>query len=349
MRKIWLVLGLFLTGPTLASPVLAQECVGRNLLAELSAPERAELEGLVAATPYNKGIFWSAEKDDARILLIGTYHFADPRHQETLAHFASQIDGAEALLVESGPKEQERLSREMGQNPRLLTDPDGPTLPERMEAQDWQQVADAMSARGIPTFVAAKMRPWYVAMMLGISPCMLAQAKNTGTVQGLDQLLMDRAEGQDIPIRALEPWDTVLSIFGDLTPEDEIDMLRSALPAAAHADDYAATLIDAYFSGDVWQVWEFGRIDAYRSSGMSRAEVDAQMRIAGEKLMDARNSSWIAPLEAAASEAARDHGHVVAAFGALHLPGEKGVLKLLEEDGWTIKALPSPHLAEAKP
>ena len=29
---------------------------------------------------------------------------------------------------------------------------------------------------------------------------------------------------------------------------------------------------------------------------------------------------------------------VAAAFGALHLPGEDGVLRLLERDGWTITA-----------
>ena len=39
---------------------------------------------------------------------------------------------------------------------------------------------------------------------------------------------------------------------------------------------------------------------------------------------------------AAVDAAGRGKG-VVAAFGALHLPGDNGVLRLLERDGWTIE------------
>ncbi len=340
MRKILLILGVLLAGPA-----LGQECTGRNLLAELTPSQRAEIDQAVAITRYHKGIFWTAQKGNAEIILIGTYHFADPRHDLTMSQFSDKIDTASTLLVESGPQEQAQLSQALKENPTLITDPSGPTLPERMSDHDWQQVSDAMAARGIPAFVTSKMRPWYVAMMMGMSPCMLEQARGDGGVRGLDQLLMDRATDRGIPIRALERWDTVFTLFSDMTPTEEVDMLRSAMPAAEHADDYATTLIDAYFSGDIWQIWEFGRIDAYASSGLSRAEVDQQMQLAGEKLMDARNLSWIAPLEAAANAAATDDSHVVAAFGALHLPGENGVLRLLEKDGWRIRELPSPHKA----
>ena len=41
----------------------------------------------------------------------------------------------------------------------------------------------------------------------------------------------------------------------------------------------------------------------------------------------------------AAAEAAGQGKGVVAGFGALHLPGENGVLRLLERDGWTIRPI----------
>ena len=116
-------------------------------------------------------------------------------------------------------------------------------------------------------------------------------------------------------------------------------MIRAALPAADHADDYAITLTDAYFRGDVWTIWEFGRFDAYAKSGMTRDKVDAQMDLAQTKLMDRRNQSWIPHLTTAADAAGLADRGVVAGFGALHLPGENGVLRLLEKDGWTIKRL----------
>ena len=116
-------------------------------------------------------------------------------------------------------------------------------------------------------------------------------------------------------------------------------MIVYTLPAAQHADDYATTMTDAYFDEDVWQIWEFGRIDAYRNSGLPKAEVDRMTDEAQVLLMDARNQSWIAPLTETAEGAATRGKGIVAAFGALHLPGEQGVLRLLEKDGWTIERL----------
>lgn len=46
---------------------------------------------------------------------------------------------------------------------------------------------------------------------------------------------MATAEDAGVPVRALEPWDTVLKMFGDMTPAEEIDMIvytscRRAMP-----------------------------------------------------------------------------------------------------------------------
>jgi uncharacterized protein YbaP (TraB family) len=51
-------------------------------------------------------------------------------------------------------------------------------------------------------------------------------------------------------------------------------------------------------------------------------------------LMTERNRAWIPVIEAAAAE-----GPVLAAFGALHLSGNDGVLALLERRGFTLERL----------
>jgi uncharacterized protein YbaP (TraB family) len=51
-----------------------------------------------------------------------------------------------------------------------------------------------------------------------------------------------------------------------------------------------------------------------------------------ELLLDVRNEQWIPVIETA-TETADD---IVIVFGAAHLPGENGVLKLLENQGWSI-------------
>ena len=332
----WLTAAALLVLPLGAQ---AAECVGRDLIDALPAERRAEIEAAAAAVPYHQGILWQAERGAARITLVGTYHFGDERHQSTLAALGPALTDAAALLVEAGPEEEARLSRALAEDPSLMVDPTGPTLPERLEPEEWQTLSAAMDVRGMPAMIASKLRPWYVAMMLGVSPCMLKAMVETGETGGLDHLLIAKAEAAEVPVRALEPWDTVFTLFRGLTPEQEIGMIRASLPAAEYADDYAVTLTDAYFRGDIWAIWEFGRFDAYANSGLSRAEVDEQITLARTKLMDERNAAWIAPIQAAAEAAAAEGKGIVAGFGALHLPGEAGVLRLLQRQGWTIRPL----------
>ena len=335
MKRLLAALMIGLSAPA----AHAAECVGSNLLTALPAEERAAIRSATDAVPFHQGILWQASKGKARITMVGTYHFDDPRHAAMRARLAPLIADADALLVELGPKEEDQLKAAMLSDPALIMDPTGPTLPERLKPEDWKAVSAALAERGIPAVMASKMRPWYVSMMMGMSPCMLQQVAASGQTNGLDWQLMADAKDAGIPVRALEPWDTVLKLFGGLTPQEEIDMIVYTLPAAQHADDYAVTMTDAYFAGDVWQIWEFGRIDAYRNSGLPEAEVDRLTDEAQVLLMDQRNQAWIAPLTAAADTAAAQDKGIVAAFGALHLPGEQGVLRLLEKDGWTIERL----------
>lgn len=323
-----------------AAPVAASAagCAGTNLFEAMTPAQRAEIDTAVADVPYHQGLLWRASKGDRWITLVGTYHFGDARHDAMLARLEPAIARAAAVFVEAGPDEERRLTEALAADPTLMVDPVGPTLPERLDDSDWKLLSEAMAERGTPAVITSKLRPWYVAMMLGISPCMMEQMGEGGT-QGLDHLLIAQAEAQEVPVRALEPWDTVFTLFRDLTPQQEIEMIRAALPAAAHADDYAVTLTEAYFSGDVWAIWEFGRFDAYRNSGLTRGQVDAQMKLAQDQLMDRRNQGWIAPLTSGASQAAAQGKGIVAGFGALHLPGERGVLRLLEQDGWVIERL----------
>ncbi|WBU55760.1 TraB/GumN family protein [Paracoccus sediminicola] len=320
-----------------AGSASAASCVGNNLIDALPQDLQAEIASRTEAVPYHEGLYWQAVKGNATISLIGTFHFDDAGHAAIVEGLEPAIADAALLLVEMGPEEEDRMKARMASDPSLMVDPDGPTLPERLSDEDWAALSSALEERGLPAIIASRLKPWYAATMLGLAPCMIREMSDPDANRGLDWRLMDVAEARGVPIRALEPWDTVLRMFAELTPEEEIEMIRYSLPGAAHADDYAVTMSDAYAEENVWQIWEFGRIDAYRNTGLSEAEVDEMTAEAQQMLMIDRNQSWIARLTEAASDAAGSGKGVVAAFGALHLPGEEGVLRLLEKDGWTIE------------
>ncbi|MCW3782737.1 TraB/GumN family protein [Defluviimonas salinarum] len=323
---VWLILAFTVRAAAAA-------CNGEDLAPTMAPDDRAAIDAAISAVPYARGNAWLAQRGDARLFLVGTYHLGDPRHDAVLERIAHALDEATVVLVEAGPDEMEKLKSEMTRRPDLLFTTSGPTLPERLDETDWQMLVDAMRERGVPAVLASKMRPWYVSMMLGIPPCAMAEI-GAGS-SGLDARIIARAEARGIPLRALEPYDTIFGLFDAVPPEKQLDMIRATLAMSEQAEDYAATLTEAYFAEDVRLSWELGRLAAYDLPGMTRDEVDGDLVLMEESLVNRRNHAWLPVLEAAAEE-----GPAFAAFGAMHLSGEEGVLALLEREGFTIERQP---------
>jgi uncharacterized protein len=337
MRRVFQRLVLSLAGFTLAlaAGVSASQaaCSGTNLIETLQAEEAARLDRAVAAQPFPAGNLWRATRDGAEITLLGTYHFADPRHAAIIDRVRPLIADARHLLVEAGPEEERQLMEAMARNPELMYLTEGGSLLERMAPDDWEALSSAMAARGIPGFMAAKLQPWYVAMMLAIPPCDAEAMQNPN---GLDKLVRDVAEKNGLRISALEPFDTIFRLFDSMSTEDQIAMITAtlALEDKGLAESLSVTLADLYFAQDARRMWEYMRLISQDLPGYTAESADAEYARMEEIMMAARNRAWIPLIESAASE-----GPVFVAFGALHLAGQDGVLALLERAGFTLERL----------
>ncbi len=319
----------------LPSALRAADCAGADLIASLPEERRAAIAAATETAPYPRGNFWRATRNGQIVTLLGTYHLDDPRHEPIVAAVVPTLDDAKTLLVEAGPEEEKALLAAMAKDPSLMLVPQGePTLVQLLPAEEWDLLAQAMRDRGMPPFMAARFRYWYISMLLAMPPCAMNPALAAG---GLDKRLIARAEAQGIAVRALEPWDTALGIFDAMPADAQISMIRSTLALEGTAEDYMETLSAAYFAEESRLIWEFMRDVSYRLPGETRDKVDREFAETEEALMSSRNRAWIPVIEAAAAE-----GPVVAAFGALHLSGQDGVLALLERDGWKLERLPFP-------
>ncbi len=317
----------------LAATPSAADCNGVNLIAALPAAEAIALRAQTAQIPYANGLFWRAERGDQVIYLIGTFHLDDPRHVAARAKLAPVLDGVSALLVEAGPEEEAALKARLAKDPSLMIASEGPTLRESLPEAEWQQLAAAMQARGVPAFMVAKLRPWYLTMLLGIPACNMTALADGGN--GLDRQLITEAEARALPIQSLEPYDTIFGIFDALPQDDQREMITSALAMEPRSADFAVTLADSYFAEEGRLIWDFMRSEALKLPGATPEKVAQEYDLTEEVLMKQRNRAWIPVIEAASEKAP-----VLVAFGALHLSGQQGVLALLERDGFTLERLP---------
>lgn len=321
-----LALGLAVT----TLPARAQ-CVGQNLFDAMPEAERTALIAQSHEVPFATGNFWRAVRDGQEITLIGTYHMDDPRHAETLARLEPVLATARTVLVEAGPQETTALTARLGKEPGLMVITEGPTLPEQLSPEVWEQLSAAMRARGVPPFMAAKMQPWYLAMLLSVPPCAL---EDVGENRGLDAQVIEAAQARGITLRALEPYDTIFGIFDTLGPEDKLSMVTASLALEDRSEDMSVTLADSYFAEESRLIWEFSRAEALMLPGYTPERVAREFAVMEEALMVRRNRAWIAVLTKAAED-----GPVLAAFGALHLSGKEGVLALLQAEGFSLERL----------
>ncbi len=326
---VCLTLVLALTG----APPAAAQCVGLNLFDGMDPARRAEITEAADAVPFARGNFWQATRGEEIITIAGTYHFDDPRHAPNIAALAPYITDATTVLVEAGPDEEKALMQKMSREPSVMVITEGLPLNQRLPPEVWDPLKDAMSNRGVPPFMTAKFQPWYVLTLLSIPPCAMAQM--TEKPKGLDGAVIDTALAAGVPVRGLEPFDTVFKIFGDISPEELTDLLVSTLAVEDMSEDYFTTLVDSYFAGESRMAWELMRFAGYEMPGYTRDQVDADFARMEELVAASRNRAWIPVLTEAAAQ-----GPVFSAFGALHLSGKDGVLNLLQQEGYALKELP---------
>jgi uncharacterized protein len=311
--------------------IVQAECAGKNLTAQMDPAALGALQARTDSAPFAQGNFWQATRGDQQITIIGTYHLDDPRHDATLAVIGPLVASAQTVLVEAGPEEEAALKAHLTQDPSAMLITQGPSLMQQLPPEDWTRLAAAMAERQVPAFMVAKFQPWYVSVLLAIPPCAVAQLDDKG---GLDFEIMRLAEAAQVPVRGMEPYDTVLHIFGQLSAQEQVEMVQNALLMDHAAADMAVTLADAYFAQNSRLIWEFMRDMSLTLPGYTPERVEREFAVMEEALMNGRNRNWIPVLEQAAAE-----GPVFAAFGALHLSGEEGVLNLLAKEGWALERL----------
>ncbi|QIE45458.1 TraB/GumN family protein [Pseudohalocynthiibacter aestuariivivens] len=308
----------------------AARCKGSDLIDALSDGQRAALEQAAEATPYAEGLLWRATRGDTRITLFGTYHFEHAQTQTHLAALEPMIKAADLVYLEMSKADEKRLGRQMASDPSLMFITEGPTLPDLLGDEDWQTLSDELSRRGFPSFLAAKFKPIWASMMLGIGPC----EARSGALEaaGIDSLIGEHATQLGHETRSLEDAATVLTLLDGFPLEDQLDAIRLFLHWNVDPDDVAYTLRERYLAQQIALIWEYSRLISLEGGG---PEAEASFALSEQVLLTDRNLAWADLL---ASDAVQ--GDVLVAAGAAHLPGDFGVLNLLAQRGFVISRLP---------
>ena len=313
-------------------PALADCGGGRDLLAELKREDPAAWARVMQAAeaePYSEGLFWKlTPPGGAPSFLLGSYHFPHPLIDPAPEGPSAALDDARLMLMETLPEESARLMSLIAADPSMIANLDRPPLDQVLPAEDFQAVAEALTIHGMTPERIARMRPWFLSLLLMTPPCAMEAA--SGPEGTMDGGFAARAARQGIPVRGMETWDNLLPLLQeDEWSEASLDGLVMAARDLARARDQQTTGARLYAAQTVWPIWTLSIHQAEEAG----AAFDAP-RIR-DRLFDERNEGFV---ETALPQLRE--GGVFMVVGALHLGGEKGVLRLLEAQGFSVSRLP---------
>ena len=131
------------------------------------------------------------------------------------------------------------------------------------------------------------------------------------------------------PVSQIEGVEEQIFTFDEFPMESQIALLRHSLAHGAELAELAERTLEAYLERDLQRIWQL------RERFIARyPEIAAHQAVMTKRVLHDRSV-----VMAFRMQRALRHGHAFVAVGALHLYGRRGVLALLEGDGWRASRL----------
>ena len=312
----------------------AAECSGSDMveMLEREQPElMAQIRAEAALTPNGDSLFWRVDKAGAEpSWLYGTMHVADPRVLEMSPAARDAYDQAGTVVVEA--KEITNLEQAMAGimgDPSLTMLPGNEKLSDYLDKDELALLETVLEERGLPLLFVQRMKPWLVFSILSVPDCEVSRRKGN---QFLDLKLATDALDQGKQLRGLESIEEQLAILSGMPIETQAALLADTAAMGSTLDDVFETMTRLYLDGDLTLFMPLIKSAAIGSeAGDDKESAYAEFE---QDLIDTRNHTM-----AERVQPILDAGSAFVAVGALHLPGEQGLVQLLRDAGYTVTAI----------
>jgi uncharacterized protein YbaP (TraB family) len=192
------------------------------------------------------------------------------------------------------------------------------TLEEAIGAADFAKALENLAPIGLSREFINKLKPWGVLINL--------RNPRGGGGSPLDARLLELARSRRMPVTQIEGVEEQIFTFDEFPMASQVALLKHSL---AHRDELVALAertLEAYLARDLAGIWRLRADFAARHS-----EIAAHQAVLTKRVVFDRSVVMAFRMQ---RELRR--GNAFVALGALHLHGEKGVLALLEDDGYRV-------------
>ncbi|MBB3130313.1 hypothetical protein FHS19_005018 [Paenibacillus rhizosphaerae] len=270
-----------------------------------------------ATKEAGRGFMWEVKSNGNTVYLVGSMHIADDSFYPLRSEFEQAFAEADYLGVEidlskAADEEQQNMIMKLGMYQ------DGTTLKDHVSKETYAKVRDILEQNGMKPDALDAFKPWVVETTISSLKSVMAGYEAT---EGIDLYFIQKALDRKIPIVELESYESQLSMFDQFSKELQEKNLNAALDNFDVLDDSVDQMADMWKKGDEKALLEL------TNSMAGDAEYNKAM------LID-RNIGMADKIDGYLKSDKKAEYFIV--VGAAHYLGEHGVIKLLEDKGYTV-------------
>lgn len=280
---------------------------------------------LLGTPVFGQSCVWKVSRGESVLYVGGTLHLLRKSDYPLPREFDKAYDASDAVAFEIDmtemfdPATQVKLAR-AGQLPA------GQTLEKLLSPEVVAMVKKSADAVGIPFVALNRMRP--AMAMMAISMTQLA--RKGVNMQGVDAAYHQRAKKDKRKQLALESFDDQINMLIRLSDTNPDELMKHTIEDLERVGEIMDKIIAA---------WRVGDRKALNEQFVAEFVKDYPKLY--DQVFRNRNLRWMKKFEAYLKT---DEVEFVM-FGAGHLVGPDGVLKLLEDAGCTLEQI---HAGESK-
>lgn len=296
----------------LLSPTLSQAQKVKPKLAKAKATAQA------ATT---KSLLWEISGNGLKqpSYLYGTYHLLNSSYLNTAPEVMERFMESRGLVVET-----EIDSAKMMQLGAKMVMPDN-KLSNLLSKEDYALVNQEIKEKfGFELSMADQMKPMTLMLMLSMKDYQDMEVLKNYTGQPLDMYFASYNKKSNKKVTTLETMEQQFDLLYNHYPLDkQAEQLVAYIKNKEAAMQLSNKLVQLYLDKDVEGIWALSQEYNEVTGGGDLAY-----------MTDDRNKDWMTKLPAIMKEQS-----TFIAVGAAHLPGENGLLQLLQRAGYTVKPL----------
>ena len=262
---------------------------------------------------------WQVSNGDNTLYIGGTLHILSPSDYPLPKAYDKAYQKSDVLVFETDMQSVTSpafAAKVMQQN----TYQNGKTIADDLSDDTYQKLTEFLKARQLPVEQVVTLKP----AMLGLTLTMMEYQRAGLTSQGVDAHFFAKGAEQEKQIDWFESPDEQLAFISKMADGQEDAFIRYTLEDIQELDKLI---------GPMKKHWRNGDMDALHT--ITLKDFKKTYPDVYEDLLVDRNANWLPKIKALIKTPETEFILV----GTLHMPGDKGVLRLLEAQGYTVTQL----------